>query len=569
MIVILIGLSRLHESEPRASLWPSLGEVIVYVLGTLMVIATGAAGQYRRRLQAITKEHAQKLQVHSRALDRAHIIFRDLDGNISEWSDGIQSLFGWSREEAIGRSIHDLLKSKFLDDPTSIRDELLRTGEWQGEILQQHKNGSVLNIASHWILYRDATGKPSGVAEVCNDVTDLRRAEAAVRDADRRKEEFLATLAHELRNPLAPISNSLQIMRMSDELGPSLQRVRDIMEQQTGHMIRLVDDLLDVSRVTRGKITLKKERVLLAELVANAVETLRNQLVQSRIELSISLPSEPLFLHVDPVRLTQVVSNLLGNAAKYTEPGGHIWLTAVCQEATLILSVRDTGAGLPPEMLDDIFEMFTQVDRTLTRAAGGLGIGLTLVKNLVELHGGTVSADSEGQGLGSCFTVRLPIEGSLNAGRGGSSFGDKPTTLPIQRRILVVDDTRPAGYVLCKLLEKLGQTVKFAGDGNEALEVMAAYRPDVVISDIAMPLMDGYELAGRIRQDSRFRDVVLVALTGFGQTSDREKALAAGFDRHLVKPADVELLRELLTNLSRERDMAAQRGADNRPVTNS
>ncbi len=305
----------------------------------------------------------------------------------------------------------------------------------------------------------------------------------------------------------------------------------------------------------------------MAELVANSVETLRSRLVESQIELSICLPPDPLFLHVDPVRLTQVISNLLGNAAKYTEPGGHIWLTVIREEKDLILTVRDTGTGIPREMLDQIFEMFTQVDRTLTRAAGGLGIGLTLVKNLVELHGGSISAESAGEGHGSLFRVRLPIESGPAAGKPESELADTKTTPPMKRRsILVVDDTRSAGFVLCKLLEKLGQSVEFAGDGNEALEVLATYRPDVVFSDIAMPHMDGYELAARIRQDPKLRDVVLIALTGFGQSSDRAKAYAAGFDHHLVKPAHVEHLRELLAALPEEGvDMQPAKRRNNSP----
>jgi PAS domain S-box-containing protein len=549
--VVLFLLSRLHPDPARTSYWPTLGEGIVYCFLWLMLLSTGAAGQYRRRIQAITREHSQRLQNHSRALNRAHIIFRDLDGRISEWSDGVLSLFGWNRDEAIGRNIHELLKSQFLEPLDAIRDELLRTGEWQGEILQQHKNGSVLNIAAHWILYRDPTGQPIGIAEVSNDVTDLRRAEAAVREADRRKEEFLATLAHELRNPLAPISNSLQIMRLSDELSPSLQHVREIMEQQVGHMVRLVDDLLDVSRITRGKITLRKERTLLAGVVANAVETVRGQLEEQKLDLSVSLPTEPIHLDADPVRLTQVIANLLGNAAKYTDAGGHIWISAAPRGDELVLSVRDTGEGIPREMLDQIFEMFSQADRTLTRSRGGLGIGLTLVKRLVELHGGSIRADSEGSGKGSVFTIRLPYQHDPRYEEHAAP-GANASKSPLEKRqALVVDDTPAAGFILCKLIEKLGHSVELAGSGDAALELIAKKRPDIIFSDIAMPGMHGYELAQRVRQDSNFNETVLVAVTGFGQPSDKARAAEAGFDHHLVKPVSLNDIRDLLASLPR------------------
>jgi PAS domain S-box-containing protein len=479
-------------------------------------------------------------------------------------------LFGWTREEAVGRKVHEILKSQFLESPENIQEELLRTGQWQGEILTHQKNGSLLNIATHWILYRDPNGAPIGIAEVYNDVTDLRRAEAAVREADRRKQEFLATLAHELRNPLAPVSNSLQIMRLSDELSPSMQRLREIMEQQVGHIVRLVDDLLDVSRVTCGKIMLKRERILLAELVANAVEMVRRQVEESQLELSVSLPTEPLFLDVDPIRIAQVVSNLLGNAVKYTEPGGHIWLSAIHHDNELTLTVRDTGAGIPPDMLEHIFQMFNQIDRTLTRSSGGLGIGLTLAKSLVELHGGSITAESTGPGQGSLFTIRLPIQSNIERNEQRPRIESDPTRqIPKSRRVLVVDDMHSVGYVLGRLLEKLGQSVELARGGHEALQAIAKQRPDVVFSDIAMPHMDGYELARQIRRDPKLRGVVLVALTGFGQAADRERAFAAGFDHHLVKPAGMEALRQILSQTDRVgeksvdvcHDMTIERGS--------
>ncbi len=391
-------------------------------------------------------------------------------------------------------------------------------------------------------------GNPALVGGMAVDVTERMKMEESLKDADRRKDEFLATLAHELRNPLAPISNALHILRLSGDLPPAAERVRDIMERQVNHLLRLVEDLLEVSRVTRGKIDLRKEPVELARVIESAVDTSRPLIDAAGHQLAISLSPDVIILDADPVRLVQVISNLLNNAAKYTETGGQIWLSAQRDGNEVVISVRDNGMGISADMLPRVFDMFAQVDPSLKRAHSGLGIGLTLSKNLVQMHGGQIEARSKGPGQGSEFIVRLPL-GAIPP-RAPSQLPVSPDkkTLPV-RRILVVDDTHAAVFILGRLLEALGQHVRTAGSGAAALEIVQHERPDVVISDIAMPNMDGYELAARLRQMPAMDGVVLVALTGYGQDTDRRRARESGFDFHLVKPAGLEALQELLASL--------------------
>jgi PAS domain S-box-containing protein len=390
------------------------------------------------------------------------------------------------------------------------------------------------------------------------EVTDRKQAEEALTEANRRKDEFLATLAHELRNPLAPLRNSLHLLRLSGELSSSLDPVRDIMERQVEQMVRLIDDLLDVSRISRGKIELQKEAVELVTIVSTAVETAQPLIDAAGHQLALSLPAEPMILDADPVRLAQIIGNLLNNAAKYTNPGGQIWLTAHNEGNEAVISVRDTGLGIPADMLPLVFEMFAQVDRTLTRAQGGLGIGLTLAKTLVEMHGGRIVAHSDGPDQGSEFLVYLPMLRDSQRRPAQTSPKQSSRTSVLRRRILVVDDTRAAGYVLGKLLETMGQQIFTATDAAAALESARRERPDLVISDIGMPNMDGYELARRLRKEPGLEGLLLVALTGYGQESDKQRAKEAGFDYHLVKPVSLEALQDLLQSLPASPGMASQ-----------
>jgi PAS domain S-box-containing protein len=368
----------------------------------------------------------------------------------------------------------------------------------------------------------------------------------ALREADRRKDEFLATLAHELRNPLAPLRNGLQIMRLSHGEPGAVEKARTMMERQLSQMVHLVDDLLDLSRISRGKIELRKERVELARVVQQAVETSRPQIEANGHDLTISVPPGPVYVDADVTRLAQVFSNLLNNAAKYTDRGGRVRLAVRRRGGEVAVSVRDNGVGIPPHMLPRVFEMFTQVDRHLERSQGGLGIGLSIVKKLVEMHGGSVGVESDGPGTGSEFTVRLPVVLAVAQPTGGDEEPARPSS---RRRVLVVDDNVDAAMSLAMMLDLMGSEARTAHDGLEALDAAAAFRPDLILLDIGMPRLNGHETARRIRAQPWGTDVVLVALTGWGQEEDRRKSQEAGFDAHMTKPIEPAALEKLLAAL--------------------
>jgi PAS domain S-box-containing protein len=400
---------------------------------------------------------------------------------------------------------------------------------------------------------KDSSGAVQEVVLIHEDVTARHRAEEALREADRRKDEFLATLAHELRNPLAPIRNALQILEIPRVDAAVAGQARQMMQRQVHHLVRLVDDLLDVSRVMRGKIELRKERIELATIIARAIETVQPLIESQEHRLEISLPTDSLLLEVDPVRLVQVVGNLLTNAAKYTEPQGCIWLTARREQDYAVLSIRDNGIGLAPEMLSQVFELFVQADHADYRGQGGLGIGLTLVRNLVEMHEGRVDASSPGLGQGSEFVVRLPLlkRGKLELEQEASG-PPPPQVRSSGRRLLVVDDNHDAALSLAMLLRLKGHDVRVAHEGAAALESAAEYSPDMIFLDLGMPGMSGYEAARRIRQMPGLRETLLVALTGWGQQEDRRRTAEAGFDLHLIKPADARALEDALARLPRD-----------------
>ena len=366
-------------------------------------------------------------------------------------------------------------------------------------------------------------------------------------DADRRKDEFLATLAHELRNPLAPIRNSVSLLRLSGTGGPAAQ-VWEMMDRQVDHMVRLVDDLMEVSRITRGKIELRKEMVDLAEVIAAAVETSRPLIDAARHELKIDLPPEALWVEADPVRLAQVFSNLLNNAVRYTDAGGRIGITAKCDDGAATIIVSDTGIGITAEALPRVFDMFVQANARDSRAQSGLGIGLTLVRSLVEMHGGSVAARSAGVGRGSEFVVHLPLA-RHEAARARAAAGATARKIAGLPRVMVVDDNRDAADSLAAVLKLLGAEVRVTNDGRTALDELGAFRPAVVFLDLGMPGMDGYETARHMRAREDTRSTLIIALTGWGQESDRRQTQAAGFNQHLVKPADITALRAVLASL--------------------
>jgi signal transduction histidine kinase len=369
-----------------------------------------------------------------------------------------------------------------------------------------------------------------------------------IQDADRRKNEFLSMLAHELRNPLAPIRNAVQLLRMRSGHEPDLRSICDMVDRQVQQLIRLVDDLLDISRITRGKIRLQTEPIELSTIVDRAVETSRPLIDSRRHELTVTLPPEPLLVMADPVRLAQVLGNLLNNAAKFTEDGGKIWLTATEVNEEVAIRVRDTGVGIPPEMLASVFELFTQVEKSLDRAQGGLGIGLTLVRRLVEMHGGKVQVHSEGADRGTEFTVLLPL---LTGDRARAANVENTTNgiEPAKCRILVVDDSLDGADSLALWLRMTGHEVQVCHDGQTALAAAAEFEPEVVLLDIGLPGMDGYEVARQLRAHPNSEGVLIVALTGYGKDEDVQRSREAGFDHHIVKPADLTLLSKLFESL--------------------
>jgi two-component system CheB/CheR fusion protein len=387
---------------------------------------------------------------------------------------------------------------------------------------------------------------PELILLAVEDVSAERERADELAEASRHKDEFLATLAHELRNPLAPIRNAVQYLGMEGLKEPDVRTARDMIARQVAVMVRLIDDLLDVSRISRNKLDLRKQQVELAAVVESAVESSRPLIQQCGHELTVSLPPQPVHLDADPVRLSQVFSNLLNNAAKYTKLRGHIWLTAEREGSDAVVSVRDNGIGIPGDMLARVFDMFTQVDRSLERSQGGLAIGLTLVRRLVEMHDGSIEARSNGPDQGSEFVVRLPLPVQPPQEPPPQSDGPRAASLS-GCRILVVDDNKDSADSMGMLLRIKGNDIRTAHDGLEAVDVAGTFRPELVLLDIGLPKLNGYEVARRIRQQPWGRDAILVALTGWGQDEDRRRSQEAGFNFHIVKPVEIAALEKLLS----------------------
>ncbi|MBI3864986.1 MAG: PAS domain S-box protein [Planctomycetia bacterium] len=410
--------------------------------------------------------------------------------------------------------------------------------------------GVSLDITDRKQMEREREERAAELALALGKRTEeARRAENAerlLRETDRRKDEFLATLAHELRNPLAPLLNALELLRLANDDKEAVEESRSLMERQVQQLIRLVDDLLDVSRITKGKLQLHKNRVELAGVLKVAIETVRPLIEASLHELTVTLPPQPIHVLADPTRLAQVFVNLLNNAAKYTDKAGHIWLTVQRKGPEVAVSVRDTGIGIPSEHLPHIFRMFSQVESALDRSQGGLGIGLSLVKGLVELHGGTIEARSGGPRMGSEFTVQLPIVDAVDVAPRETIAEEEHVGSDRTCRILVVDDLRDSADSMAKVLRTKGHDIRTAYDGLEAVQTGAAFQPHVVLLDIGLPKMNGYDVARRIRNEPWGGNVALVAMTGWGQEEDKRRSLDAGFDHHLTKPVDAAALERLL-----------------------
>ncbi|HYE80308.1 MAG TPA: ATP-binding protein, partial [bacterium] len=574
-------------SEPDDPAWPTCEGMVAFagyplavegrVAGVLAMVAdTPIPVAFLQELAPLADGIAQYIERKraQAALVESDKQFRNLADSIPQLAfkaqpDGFVHWFNQRWYEYTGSALESMEGAGWLalvdpDDRDRVArswTDCIRSGDPFDEVFGlRAADGGYRRFLTRVVPVRDHRGHIFRWFGTLTDVTEqqeveaaLRASEEALKEADRRKDEFLATLAHELRNPLAPIWNSLEILKATQGDPALLAQAIATMERQVGQMVRLIDDLLDISRITRNKLELRKERVALADMVRAAVETSRPLIAAGHHTLRVSVPDEPVHLDADPTRLAQVLANLLNNSAKYTEPGGTITLAAECRDREVVIAVRDTGVGIPPEMLPRIFEMFTQVEQSLDRAQGGLGIGLTLVQRLLAMHGGRVEAHSDGPGTGSTFTVYLPVleecpptaDGAVD---GAVHDGQQRRTGP-SRRILVVDDNRDLAMSLAILLRIAGHEVRVAHDGPAAVAAAAEFEPAVILLDIGLPKMNGYETARAIRQEPWGSRVRLVAVTGWGQEEDRRKSAEAGFDHHLVKPVEPALLQSLLDSL--------------------
>jgi len=525
------------------------------IIGYLLIGTDNTARKQVEAERMLLDQAVRDQQFYTRSLIESNIdalMTTDPRGIITDVNKQMEALTGCTRDELIGAPFKDY----FTDPERAEAGIKLMLGEGKVtdyELTARARDGKETVVSYNATTLHDRHRKLRGVFAAARDVTERKRYEQSLQEADRRKNEFLAMLAHELRNPLAPMRNALQIMRL--KASREVQRPEDeairsasaMMERQVGQMVRLVDDLLDVSRISRGKIELRRERIELASAIHHAVEAARPHYKSMGHTLTVTLPSKPKYLHADPTRLAQVLGNLLNNACKYTEKGGQMSLTVEREGNQAVIRLRDNGVGIAADQLPRIFEMFVQIDTSLERSVSGLGIGLTLVKNLVEMHDGTVEAHSAGVGQGSEFVVRLPIAVESAEPPPAPTIVEPTTTTP--RRILVVDDNRDSATSLAALLELTGHETHIAYDGLEAVEAAVTFGPDVVLLDIGLPKLNGYDACRKIREQPSGKGIVLIALTGWGQDEDREKSKAAGFDAHLVKPVDYDALMKFLSEL--------------------
>ncbi len=483
------------------------------------------------------------------------VVSKTVEGIITTWNAGAERIFGYPAAEAVGRPIELIVPSDRLEEEREILARIRRGQRIEHfETVRRTKDGRLLDVSLTISPVKDGSGRITGASKIARDITGRKRAEAEREESTRRKDEFIAILAHELRNPLAPIRNAARFLKQRASGDPDLRRPIDMVERQVAQMSRLIDDLLDVSRISRGTLDLRRERVACAEIVEAAVDACRDDIQAKGQHLRVRVPRGPVELEADRERLVQVLCNLIGNAAKYTPTGGDIDVAVdVVSAAALVISVRDNGIGIPPGKLTEIFDLFARVDHSLERQ-GGLGIGLTLVRQLVELHGGTIEAHSEGVGHGSEFVVKLPVV--VTALQAPATVAEPGAAGPALR-ILVADDNLDAAESLVLLLQMAGHDVHAVFDGNAAIGAIEELRPDVALLDIGMPGANGYEVARRVREHAWGKQVHLVALTGWSQPADRRRAEEAGFDAHLVKPVPPEALDRLLATMSGPRDQPA------------
>ena len=497
----------------------------------------------RRRAESALGESEERFRL---IVENAHdhaMFTTDLEGRVTTWNTGAERLLGYAEAEILGRDAAILFtpEDRARGVPAAEMQQALHTGRGEDERWHLRKDGSRFWASGSTVPLRGGDGPPRGFLKIFRDRTEHRRAEEELHEASRRKDDFLAMLAHELRNPLAPIRNGLHVLDMCAGKDATVQRVREMMGRQIQHMARLIEDLLEVSRLTRGKITLQRTRLDLARLVRLEVEDRRGGLEGAGLTVRVQAPETPVWVQGDATRLAQLLDNLLDNAAKFSQAGDEVSVRVLTQEAEreAVVVVRDTGSGIEPGLLPRVFESFTQADRSPDRSKGGLGLGLALVKGLVELHGGRIEAASDGPGRGARFTLWLPLEGepaALVERPSPPAEGKKPL------RILVVEDNRDAAESLRMLLSLCGYEVTVAHTGPGGVAAALKTRPDVVLCDIGLPGMDGLAVADALRRSPVTAETRLIAVTGYGQEDDRRRALEAGFDEHLVKPVDPEQL---------------------------
>lgn len=498
------------------------------------------------QLAQLTAESELRKRVYEAILsntpDLAYVF--SLDHRVTYANETLLKMWGQTWDQAIGKTLleigyeswHAEMHSREIEEVKATRRPIRGEVPFNGTFGRRIYDYIFIPVVG-------ANGELEAVAGTTRDVTDRKETEEALRDADRKKDDFLALLAHELRNPLAPIRNGLQVMRLAANDPDAVAKAREMMDRQLSHMVRLIDDLLDVSRITRNKMELRRDELALAEIVSSAVEAAGPAIHDAGHELTVALPTEPVILNADFTRLAQVLSNLLTNSAKYTPRGGKIWLSAERRDDEVAILVKDTGIGIPARALPTIFDMFSQVDRSVERSTGGLGIGLALVKGLVEMHGGSVSAESV-EGKGSTFTVRLPVAKPITESLKG---GPHPATAhKLSRRILVVDDNHDGAESLAMMLRLLGNEVTTVHDGLNAVVAAGAFRPQVILMDIGLPILNGLDATRQIRREPWGQNMTIIALTGWGQTNDRDLSRDAGCNGHLVKPVSIEDLERLL-----------------------
>jgi PAS domain S-box-containing protein len=477
------------------------------------------------------------------------IVSKTLESIITTWNHGAERLFGYTAAEVIGKPVTILIPPDHIDEEPLILERIQR-----GEVVEPYqtvrvrKDGSLVDVSLAVSPIRDSHGRIIGAAKIARDIGPQKLAETALRETDRRKDEFLATLAHELRNPLAPIRQAALIAQAPNATETQKRWSHDVIVRQVHNMALLLDDLLDISRITRGTLALRTRNTDLASIVAAAVETAKPLIDAKRHAFSVQVPKERVEFSADPMRLAQVLSNVLTNAAKYTDPDGRIGLTASRHDDVITISVTDTGIGIAPEAMSKLFAMFSQVRSSKDRSEGGLGIGLALAKGLVELHGGTIEARSAGIERGSEFIIRLPVRTQQT---GQAELAPRPgAESALRRRVLIADDNRDAAESLAMLLQMEGHEVTVVHDGREAVTAFEKMRPDAALLDIGMPGLNGYEIARIIRRAPHGRDVTLVAVTGWGQENDKAQATEAGFNHHFTKPVEPDAITALLARPS-------------------